>query len=80
MLRMLKKLIAKGSAILHPHSFHLYGVHYSPPFEYHHDGSGSKRKEEIERLRYLAKGPSTPRWIVVHGIVNHERGVNREVP
>ena len=49
MLRMLKKLIAKGSAILHPHSFHLYGVQSSPPFEHHHDGSGFKRKKEIER-------------------------------
>ena len=84
MLRMLKKSIAKGSAILHPHSFHLYGVQYSPPSEHHHDESGFKRKKErkeIQRLRYLGKGPSTPRWIVVHGTVNYEDceggGVNR---
>ena len=33
-----------------------------------------KKLKEIERLRSLGKGPSTPRWVVVHGKVNYEKG------
>ena len=57
MLRMLKKLIAKGSAILHPHSFHLYGVHYSPPFERRHDGSGFEKKKSNRKTNRKTKIP-----------------------